>query len=100
MQSKYKTVVVAVTRRRSLSATMDILEWLKDNGPRDYPELKHLRHALYRRTTQLGYSVRYDIESTDEYPRFVITGRTGSLLIVSDKARHFLLRTLCRMLRH
>jgi hypothetical protein len=74
-------------------ATTDIHLWLKSNCPRDLPDVTALRQSLYQRRSHGGYIVEV---VSDE--RFKVTGRTSTLLIVSDKARHYLLRQLCKLL--
>jgi hypothetical protein len=78
--------------------TTDIKAWLSENGPQNYDELTQLRKALYSRRTHGGYVVKQYSETLSGEERFTVTGRTSPLLIVSNKSRHFLLRTLCRML--
>jgi hypothetical protein len=80
-------------RKRPLRPTTDIELWLTTNGPRTYPELTDLRQSLYRQRTHGGFTI-----STVSGDRFKVTGRTSSLLIVSDKARHYLLWMLCKMI--
>ena len=89
MFDDYKAAAVAASG--SPSATTDILQWLKGNGPRDSQELKEIRKALYGRCTRPGYTI------SDYANGIKITGRVSVLFIASDKARHFLLRTLCKM---
>jgi hypothetical protein len=77
--------------------TTDINAWLADNGPRNCGELKELRRALYSRETYGSFAITHRCSSRSGEPRFSVAGREGSLLVVSDKSRHFLLRTLCRI---
>jgi hypothetical protein len=77
----------------------DIKQWLSDNGPRDYAELTDLRNALYSRRTHGIFVIKHGSPTLAGEERFLVTGRTSPLLIVSNKSRHFLLRTLCRMVR-
>jgi hypothetical protein len=77
----------------------DIAAWLADNGPRNYEELKELRRALYSRETYGCFVITHHSNTWSGEPRFSVAGRENSLLIVSDKSRHFLLRTLCRIAR-
>jgi hypothetical protein len=76
---------------------MDVKLWLSKNGPRSYTELTELRKALYSRRTRGGFVIEHKGETLAGEERFTVTGRESSLLIVSDKSRHFLLRTLCHM---
>jgi hypothetical protein len=71
----------------------DIELWLARNGPTNFSELTDLRQSLYHRRTHGSFRV-----SAHEGDRFTVTGRTSSLLIVSDKARHYLLWTLRKMI--
>jgi hypothetical protein len=75
----------------------DIKAWLSDNGPRNREELKELRRALYTRDTYGSFAITHHSSSRSGEPRFSIAGRESRLLIVSDKSRHSLLRTLCRI---
>jgi hypothetical protein len=79
--------------------TTDIKEWLAENGPRDYAELTDLRKALYSRRTNGQFVVKHHGETLAGEERFTVTGRESPLLIVSNKSRHYLLRTLCRMVK-
>ena len=53
----------------------------------------------YFRRTHGHFVVKHYGETRAGDERFTVTGRKSLLLIVSNKSRHFLLRTLCRMLR-
>jgi hypothetical protein len=75
----------------------DIKAWLSANGPRNYDELTELRKALYKRDTYGNVTIRHHSNSWSGELRFSVVGRESSLLMVSDKSRHFLLRTLCRI---
>jgi hypothetical protein len=75
----------------------DIKQWLSENGPRDYDELTDLRKALYSRRTHGQYIVKQQGETLAGEQRLSVTGRESALFVVSDKSRHFLLRTLCRI---
>jgi hypothetical protein len=77
----------------------DIREWLTANQPQHPGELTELRKALYSRSSHGRYRIRHAGNTLDGEEKFVVTGRAGPLLIVSDKSRHFLLRTLCRLRR-
>lgn len=83
-----------LTPKRSVVIT-DILVWLQQNAPEDTDDLKDLRLALYQ---QRSYG-KYSIEETRHIDQFVVNGPHSALLIVSEKARHFLLRNLCRLRR-
>jgi hypothetical protein len=77
--------------------TTDIKAWLTDNDPRDYAELKALRKALYSRQSYGNFVITQHSNTWADEQRFTVAGRNSSLLIVSDKSRHFLLGTLCRI---
>jgi hypothetical protein len=85
--------------RFSGGPTTDIREWLAENGPRDYAELTDLRRALYSRRTHGNFVIRHGGRTIAGEERFTVTGRESALLIVSNKSRHYLLRTLCRMVK-
>lgn len=87
------------TDRFAGGPSTDIKQWLSKNGPRDYPELTDLRKALYSRRTHGNFVIKQGSPTLAGEERFLVTGRESSLLIVSNKSRHFLLRTLCRMAR-
>lgn len=70
--------------------TTDIKLWLKSNGPRDRAEVNDLRQCLYHRKSYGCYTLEGGF-----LDRFTVKGRTSSLLIVSDRARHYLLRQIC-----
>jgi hypothetical protein len=87
-------------RRRFVNAIpTDILVWLAQNEPQDFDELMDLRRALYTRETRGKYRIRLCGLTLEGEQKFTVTGPTGPLLIVSNKSRHFLLRTLCRLRR-
>ncbi len=79
--------------------TTDIKVWLLQNAPSDYEELTELRKALYSRHTQGRYTIKRRGQTQFGEEKFTVTGHEGALLIVSDRARHFLLRSLCRLLK-
>ena len=85
--------------RVSQAAPTDIKAWLRDNRPQDSAELADLRQALYTRKTKGDFIVHLQSPTRMGEERFVVTGRASDLLIVSDKARHLLLRSLCRIRR-
>lgn len=79
------------------SLPTDVLEWLQLNKPQCYGELMDLRLALYARRTTGKYRIRLDGLTSLGEQKILLTGPTSAVLILSDKARHFLLRTLCRL---
>jgi hypothetical protein len=64
----------------------DLKLWLRSNAPRSWQELKDLRYCLYHRCNRADFKVKRD---TPDY--FVLTGRAGSVTVVSNSARHFVL---------
>lgn len=77
----------------------DVLEWLKQNEPADFAELMDLRKSLYARRTKGKYRIRLAGLTSLGEQKMVLTGPASAVLILSDKARHFLLRTLCGLRR-
>lgn len=77
----------------------DILVWLSENEPETYEELKDLRLALYGKRTKGQYQIRVGGLTSMGEEKILLIGPAGPLLILSNKARHFLLRTLCRLRR-
>ncbi|SCB53824.1 hypothetical protein GA0061098_102131 [Bradyrhizobium shewense] len=77
----------------------DVLEWLKQNEPADFAELMDLRKSLYARRTTGKYRIRLGGLTYMGEQKMLLTGPASAVLILSDKARHFLLRTLCRLRR-
>lgn len=79
------------------SLPTDVLEWLQLNKPQTYEELMDLRRALYARRTTGKYRIRLGGLTSLGEQKMLLTGPASAVLILSDKARHFLLRTLCRL---
>jgi len=79
------------------SLPTDVLEWLQLNKPQNYKELMDLRRALYARRTTGKYRTRLGGVTSLGEQKIRLTGPASAVLILSDKARHFLLRTLCRL---
>jgi len=79
------------------SVSTDVLEWLKQNEPVDLAELMDLRKSLYARRTTGKYRIRLAGLTYMGEQKMLLTGPASAVLILSDKARHFLLRTLCRL---
>lgn len=84
-------------QRYSESLPTDVLEWLQLNKPQSYEELMDLRRALYARRTTGMYRIRLGGLTSLGEQKMLLTGPASAVLILSDKARHFLLRTLCRL---
>jgi hypothetical protein len=77
----------------------DLIEWLNQNEPGYFGELMDLRKALYARRTTGKYRIRMAGRTPEGEEKILLTGPAGAVLIVSNKSRHFLLRTLCRLRR-
>ena len=75
----------------------DIEAWLRENKPATPSGLKDLRTALYQRRDWGAYVVQRAGESYMGEERFRLTGPDSTVLIVSEKARHFLLGKLRRL---
>jgi len=86
-------------RRFPDSLPTDVLEWLQLNKPQTYKELMDLRRALYARRTTGKYRIRLGGQTSLGQQKIRLTGPASAVLILSDKARHLLLRTLCRLRR-
>ena len=88
-----------VKKRRQFTNQLptDILAWLSENEPNTYEELMDLRRALYAKKTQGQYRIRVGGLTSQGEEKILLTGPAGPLLILSNKARHFLLRNLCRL---
>ncbi|TFW53491.1 hypothetical protein CT676_41550 [Bradyrhizobium sp. MOS001] len=67
----------------------DIILWLSENAPMNFDELIDIRYSLYHRCSRAAYRVK---RMNDE--ELKIVGRQGSLHIVSNQARRFLLTKL------
>lgn len=87
----------AYRQRYPNSLPTDVLEWLQLNKPQSYEELMDLRRALYARRTTGKYRIRLGGCTSVGEQKMLLTGPNSAVLILSDKARHFLLRTLCRL---
>lgn len=61
--------------------------WLSNNRPRNVEELQAVRYTLYHRCSHADFKVS---EKQDKNI-FILTGRQSSVLIVSNKARRYLL---------
>lgn len=77
----------------------DVIVWLFQNKPQNYDELMDLRQALYSRKTHGIYLISPRGHTLGGEEKFVLTGPAGPVLILSNKCRHYLLRTLCRLRR-
>ncbi|WP_342736280.1 hypothetical protein [Bradyrhizobium sp. B117] len=85
-------------RQRYLnSLPTDVLEWLRLNKPQSFNELMDLRRALYARRTTGKYRLQLGGLTLAGEQKILLTGPASAVIILSDKARHFLLRTLCRL---
>ncbi|MGF6311897.1 hypothetical protein ABIB82_005874 [Bradyrhizobium sp. i1.8.4] len=83
--------------RHRNGVSTDVIEWLKQNEPANFLELMDLRKALYARRTTGKYRVRLCGLNLMGEQKLLLTGPAGAVLILSEKARHLLLRTLCRL---
>jgi hypothetical protein len=83
--------------RNASSVATDVIEWLNQNEPHDFAELMDLRKALYSRRTTGKYRIRLRGRTLAGEEKLLLTGPAGAVLILSNKLRHFLLRTLCRL---
>ena len=92
-KKKYRKPVQQQYGRESI----DIEAWLRSNRPANEADLKNLRTALYERRNCGRYTVQSAGDSSRGEQRFRLTGPESVVLIVSEKARHFLLRKLCRL---
>jgi hypothetical protein len=73
-------------KARTYSPDTNIELWLYNNAPQSFQELIDIRYCLYHRCSRAGFTVaRRDRDD------FRITGRCGTLHIVSNKARRYLL---------
>src|ERR1700716_401300 len=73
--------------KRTRPKKTDIPLWLSKNAPRNVEELKAVRYTLYHRCSRSEFKVS---EKQDD-ETFVLSGRQSSLLIISNKARRYLL---------
>jgi hypothetical protein len=70
--------------------------WLRNNRPNSPEELTALRNALDGRRSCGHYRIVAAGSTLRGQERFKLAGSIDAVLIVSDKARHYLLRKLCR----
>lgn len=86
-------------KRRQLAGQFptDILVWLSENEPSSYDELMDLRLALYGKKSHGQYTIKVRGLTAMDEEKILLTGPAGALLILSNKAWHFLLRNLCRL---
>lgn len=75
----------------------DLIEWLQQNDPVDFADLMDLRRALYSFMTKGKYRIELQGHTQGGEQKIKLTGPNSAVLIVSNKSRHFLLRTLCRL---
>ena len=81
-RTKRKTVVQTARPERT-----DIHRWLSKNAPCNVQELQNLRYTLYHRCSR----VEFKVSQKQDKDVFLLSGRQSSLLIVSNKARRYLL---------
>jgi hypothetical protein len=85
------------SRRYPNALPTDIIEWLKDNESQHIDDLMNLRKALYSRRSHGRYRIRHGGHTPAGEEKLLLTGPASAVLILSNKSRHFLLRTLCRL---
>ena len=82
------------------SKPTDVIEWLALNKPQCFEDLMDLRKTLYSRIHNFGkYFITGRGHTAKGEEKFVLNGPGGSVLILSNKCRHFLLRRLCQLRR-
>jgi hypothetical protein len=82
------------------SLPTDVIEWLTLNKPQSFDELMDLRKTLYSRKSNFGkYFITQRGHTSLGEPKVVLNGPGGAVLILSNKSRHYLLRTLNRLRR-
>ena len=64
----------------------DIELWLKNNAPLSFEQLADIRYALYHHCSRAEFIVSFLADD-----QFKLAGRDGTLKIVNDDARHYLL---------
>ena len=64
----------------------DIDLWLKYNAPLSFESLADIRYALYHHCSRAEFTV--DMSTDDE---FKLTGRSSTLKVIHNDARHYLL---------
>ena len=82
LQSKNNAIA-----KQTRSKETDIPLWLSNNAPRNVEELRAVRYTLYHRCSRFEFKV----SEKQDNDNFVLSGRQGSVLIVSNKARRYLL---------
>jgi hypothetical protein len=73
--------------KQTRSQKIDLPLWLSNNAPRNVEELKAVRYTLYHRCSRSEFKV----SKKQDNETFVLSGRQSSVLIVSNKARRYLL---------
>ncbi len=87
-------------KRYPNSLPTDVLEWLSANTPQNFDELMDLRKTLYSRKHCFGkYFITSRGTTSLGEEKFVLNGPGGAVLVLSNRCRHFLLRTLNRLRR-
>ncbi|SDO20077.1 hypothetical protein [Afipia sp. GAS231] len=82
------------------SMPTDVHQWLELNKPHSFRELMDLRKTLYSRKCNFGkYHVTKRGHTSRGEEKFVLTGPVSAILILSNRCRHYLLRTLNRLRR-
>ena len=75
----------------------DLIAWLEQNEPDDFFELMDLRRALYCIESKGKYRIILQGLTTAGERKIKLLGPYSSVMIVSEKSRHYLLRMLCRL---
>lgn len=86
-------------RRFASSIDTDLIAWLRQNEPNDFAELMDLRRALYSLQSKGKYQIELRGMTQAGEQKMKLTGPESSVMIVSNKSRHYLLRVLCRLRR-
>jgi len=75
----------------------DLIAWLEQNDPVDFADLMDLRRALYSFRSMGKYRIQLQGTTQGGEDKLELIGPNTAVLIVSNKSRHYLLRTLCRL---
>ncbi len=85
-------------KRYPNSLPTDVIAWLSTNTPQNFDELMDLRKTLYSCNQCFGkYFITQRGRTSVGEEKFVLNGPGGAVLILSNRCRHYLLRTLNRL---
>ena len=99
-QSPQAARILKQRERYPNSLPTDVIEWLMLNKPQSFDELMDLRKTLYsRKHSFVKYFITKRGRTSMGEEKFVLNGPGGTVLILSNKCRHYLLRTLNRLRR-